>query len=243
VGPAVKKNPAATHHTLTEKDLEAHLKKKMGMRPSKKSPNKIPWKLAGMSLLGLILAAGGFLYHENLEKLWTRLEVGFVAPAQAQGAGEERKPAAVPAATPAPSIESTQLIETKEELDHLSKLKEKKRELEAREEEIARLEAEVNKQREELELRLKELKDTRESISRMLEERVKADDEKIDTLVQMYSNMRPPQAAKVFETLDEDLAIEILGRMKKKSAADIMNLLKPEKAQVFSEKFAGYKRK
>jgi flagellar motility protein MotE (MotC chaperone) len=55
--------------------------------------------------------------------------------------------------------------------------------------------------------------------------------------------MRPNTAAKVVESLDEDLAVEILGRMKKKNAAEILNLLKPEKAQVLSEKYAGYKRK
>jgi len=54
--------------------------------------------------------------------------------------------------------------------------------------------------------------------------------------------MKPAQAAKVFETMDEDLAVEILGKMKKKNAAEVMNLIKPEKAQVFSEKYAGYKR-
>jgi flagellar motility protein MotE (MotC chaperone) len=54
--------------------------------------------------------------------------------------------------------------------------------------------------------------------------------------------MKPPQAAKIFETIDEDLAVQILGRMKKKSAADILNLMKPEKAQMFTENFAGYKR-
>ena len=134
-------------------------------------------------------------------------------------------------------------MESVEELDHLSKLREKKKELDAREEEINRLDAELQKQKIDLEARLKDLRETREQISKMLEDRVKNDESKVETLVQMYSNMRPPQAAKVFETLDEDLAIDILGRMKKKSAADIMNLLKPEKAQIFSEKFAGYKRK
>jgi flagellar motility protein MotE (MotC chaperone) len=58
----------------------------------------------------------------------------------------------------------------------------------------------------------------------------------------MYSNMKPQQAAKVFETMDEELAVEIIGRMKKKNAAEIMNLIKAEKAQIFSEKFAGYRR-
>ena len=55
--------------------------------------------------------------------------------------------------------------------------------------------------------------------------------------------MKPQQAAKVFETMDEDLAVEIIGRMKRKPAAEILNLLKAEKAQVISEKYTGYKRR
>ena len=82
---------------------------------------------------------------------------------------------------------------------------------------------------------------TRTKISSVLEEKIKADDVKVETLVQMYSNMKPPQVAKVFETLDEDLVIEILSRMKKKVAGDILNLVKPEKAQIFAERFAGYR--
>ncbi len=53
--------------------------------------------------------------------------------------------------------------------------------------------------------------------------------------------MKPNQAAKIFETMDEDLVIEILTKMKKKTAADILNLIKVEKAQLFAEKFAGYR--
>ena len=75
----------------------------------------------------------------------------------------------------------------------------------------------------------------------LLEDKIKADDSKVDTLVQMYTNMKPQQAAKVFETLDEDLVIEILSRMKKKSAADILNLVKADKAQVLSERYTGYR--
>jgi flagellar motility protein MotE (MotC chaperone) len=93
-----------------------------------------------------------------------------------------------------------------------------------------------------LEKRLKELEDIRTKISSRLDEKVKIDQEKVDKLVEFYSNMKPQNAAKVFEDIDEDLAVEILNKMKKKSAADIMNLLKSEKAQKLSEKFAGYKR-
>ena len=75
----------------------------------------------------------------------------------------------------------------------------------------------------------------------MLQDRVSSDAAKVDTLVQVYSNMKPSQAAKVFETMDEDLVIEILSKMKKKNAADILNLVKSDKAQVLAEKYAGYR--
>ncbi len=227
------------HHTLSERDIDSTLKKRMGM-PPKKKPKKISWKLAGLSLIGVIVTGIGFVQHEKLEKIVAAIEIDFLGTAQAET--PKRAPNAVKPDTTAVTS-ATKTIESTEELDHLSKLREKKKELDAREEEINRLDAELQKQKGDLEARLKDLRETREQISKMLEDRVKNDESKVETLVQMYSNMRPPQAAKVFETLDEDLAIDILGRMKKKSAADIMNLLKPEKAQIFSEKFAGYKRK
>ena len=69
------------------------------------------------------------------------------------------------------------------------------------------------------------------------------DEGKIKRLVDFYSNMKPQKAAKILTKINEDLAVEVLGKMKKKNAADIMNLLEPKKARVLSEKFAGYKRR
>jgi flagellar motility protein MotE (MotC chaperone) len=238
---AAPKFSTQLHHTVTEQDIETHIKKKLGVKPKKKK--KVSWKLAGLSFVGLIVTAIGFVNHDKVEQIVSSVEISLIGSAGAQTntpppAAKDKAPASINEAAM-----KTETIETKEELDHLSKLREKKKELDAREEEISRMEAEVQKQQADLEIKIRELKQTREEISKMLEDRVKSDDQKVETLVQMYSNMRPPQAAKIFETLDEDLAIDILGRMKKKNAADIMNLLKPEKAQTFSEKYAGYKRK
>ncbi len=237
--PPLRKTASQAHHTLSERDMEAHLKKRMGM-PPKRKPKKLSWKLIGFCFFGLIVTSIGFVQRDKVEKVLAAIEIDFLGTAQAET--PQRGPTAVKPESAGPTS-ATQTLENKEELDHLSKLRDKKKELDAREEEINRLDSELQKQKGDLEARLKELRETREQISKMLEDRVKNDESKVETLVQMYSNMRPPQAAKVFETLDEDLAIDILGRMKKKSAADIMNLLKPEKAQIFSEKFAGYKRK
>lgn len=243
------KNPSAPrlHLDLASEDIEQQIRRRMKMTAPKKRKKRtsVPWKMMGVSFMGLLLALWGFQNHEEVERLVKRIEFQMTGEAIAENT--PAKPVAAAAAADAkidPAAEQkTSANMTAEDLDHLTKLNDRKKELDAREEELGRQEVELQTQKTELDKRLKELEEMRGKISSMLEERVKADDQKIDTLVQMYSNMKAPQAAKVFETMDEDLVVELLGRMKKKNAADIMNLLKPEKAQIISEKYAGYKRR
>lgn len=227
-------------------DFEKQLRTKMKMEVSRPQQNKkssIPWKLVGISFIGLILAFFGIQYHESIEKYVQKIEISLVGGAYAEEkAATSPKPASVEPAVPAaPAVSEGATSE--DDLDHLKKLSARQKELDSREAELVKQEEELQKEKTDLERRLKELEEMRSKISTALEDKVKVDDQKVDTLVQVYSTMKPPQAAKIFESLDEDLAVEILGRMKKKNAAEIMNLLKAEKAQVFSERFAGYKRK
>lgn len=246
------------HFELSEEDLEKQLKLRMGMNPhprKKKKKKGIPWSLVTLSFLGILATAWGVQNHEQVERFVKRIEISFLGSASAQEAKSVPKAPDVEKSGEKPAKpEGTEVAKadipteksgsfTDEQIDHLSKLNERKKQLDEREEELARMDQELQTQKVELEKRLKELEEVRRGISSVLEDKVKVDDKKVDTLVLMYSDMKPPQAAKVFETMDEDLAVEILGRMKKKNAADIMNLLKPEKAQSLSEKFAGYKRK
>lgn len=249
-----KKSPAPRLQLdLSDEDVEQQIRRRMKMTPQKKKKKaSVPWKMMGVSFVGLLIAIWGFHNYEQVENIVKKIEIQVTGEAFAE---DTKKEAPAPkasekshqategesasAATASSSAGHTESVE----LDHLQKLNDRKKELDAREEELNRMENELQVQKVELEKRLKELEGMRTKISSILEERVKVDDQKVDTLVQMYTNMKAPQAAKVFETMDEDLAIEILGRMKKKNAADIMNLLKPEKAQILSEMFAGYKRR
>lgn len=226
---------------LESESVEAELRRRMKMAPIRKRKKaQVPWKMIGFSFVGFVACIFGFQNYEAVEDFIKRVEIQVYGSAMAQSAPTASAP------KPVAKTEEKKVVTpamTSVDVDHLKKLNDRKKELDAREEELSRLEAELQVQKVELDKRLKELEDMRSKISLMLEQRVKADDQKVDTLVQMYSNMKAPQAAKVFETMDEDLAIEILGRMKKKSAADIMNLLPAEKAQTLSEMFAGYKRR
>lgn len=146
------------------------------------------------------------------------------------------------AAAPAPEKEK-QLSMTPEELALFKNLEERRKALDQREAELKKLDEELQKQKEELDKRLVDIEQVRKSIANQLEEKVKVDQERVDQLVSFYSSMKAQQAAKIIETLNEDLAVEVLLKMKKKSAAEVMNLMAADKAQRLSEKFAGYRRK
>ena len=229
--------------TVQFKDTNAMTEElRMRMRPQamKRKPKGIPWKIVGVSLVGVAVAALCLWKADDIDKLAHRIEIDFLGTAHA----EEAKPAPVAkAAEPEKKEEDLNRKEySQDEINHFAKLNERKRELDAREEELARTEQELQEQRAQLEKRMTELEQTRKNISSILEEKVQVDDKKIDNLVQIYSNMKAQQAAKAFEDMDEGLAIEVLGRMKKKNAAEIMNLVKSEKVKVLTEKYAGYKR-
>lgn len=237
---ARKAAAAAPASTVSQQAQPRVSSQKVDVKPSlKKKKKSAPFPVG--ALFTCLVGAGGALYffenQDHLLKVISAVEISFFPTASA-----EEKPKDMVAPSEITPTAAVSAEPTGEELNHLMKLVERKKELDSREEELARVEGELNQQKEELQKKIAELEKMRGSISQMLENRVKTDDQKVETLVQFYSNMKPPQAAKIFETIDEDLAVQILGRMKKKSAADILNLMKPEKAQMFTENFAGYKR-
>lgn len=219
------------------------LRQRLRQKHNKKNTKAIPWKLVGFSLLGFIITSLALWKADEIDHVVRNIEISLMGSANAETPAVENAKAS-PAAEAAEKSEAiVQKKEyTQEEINHFSRLNERKRELDSREEELQRTEQELLNQKIELEKKMAELEQTRRNISSVLDEKVQVDDKKIDNLVQVYSNMKPIQAAKAFEEMDEALAIEIIGRMKKKNAAEILNLVKSEKVKVLSEKYTGYKR-
>jgi flagellar motility protein MotE (MotC chaperone) len=214
--------------------------------------NKSSAKMLICTGVVFLITLGAFYYVDDLDKLIAKVEISFFSTARAAEA--EAKPTTNNATTAPNKVEPSVKTETdaavkveqkdysEAELNHFARLGERKNELDLREKEIQKMEVELTKQKEELEKKMIELEEMRKKISSVLEEKVQVDDKRIENLVQFYSSMKPLQAAKIIENIDESLAVEVLARMKKKSAADIMNLLKAEKAQVISEKYVGYRK-
>lgn len=218
--------------------LHENMKTKKNNKPLRKFP-------IAQFVIFLVCGAVLFLAIENFDKIEATLqkvEIGLgVAQAETTPAQATVAPTVATAAVSGTATSGTVRTEVEDDSDYIYKLTERKRALDAREAELSKKAAEIEAQKVIVEKKLSELEEYRTKISAMLQDRIKSDDGKVETLVQVYTNMKPSQAAKIFETMDEDLVIDILSRMKKKSAAEILNLIKTEKAQAFAEKYAGYR--
>jgi flagellar motility protein MotE (MotC chaperone) len=241
--PSPKADPTSAEQYLR---AALHVREK-----SQRSRKNTPWTAIIMSLGIVSFAALGYFYPNKLESVLSEFNItlfssveaadGKANPAQAKAGGGDKNAAATDLATNVQCPEAKGY--TEEELSHFNKLNERKKELDLREAELTSLEEELHKQKLEIETRISKLEQIRENVATVLKERVGIDEQRVATLVDFYSNMKPKQAAEIIATLNEDLAVEILGKMKKKNAADILNLLEPAKARTFSEKFTGYKRR
>lgn len=221
---------------------DQQIKRDQQVKPKK----RIPIISVMLSLTGFFLALWGYENQPQLDKWINSIEISLTTKSFSKEVSSE--PAHPEKKEPDAAEGAVKQQESKIENDivdfnFIKDFQERKKQLDLKEEELKKLEAEIVSQRENIDKKIDEVENIRKKITQQLEERVKADEQKIDTLVQVYSQMKPPQAAKVFESIDEDLAVEVLTKMKKKNAAEILNLLKPDRAQSLSEKFAGYRRK
>lgn len=230
--------------------LREALKIKENRRPSPRPP----MMAISIVLVALIVAGYGLLNPIDATSWFNQIEFHLfgVAEAADPASPQQENPAGTKATSAAQVAEADKksgaeaCTEMKgfseEELSHFNKLNERKNELDLREADLNALEEELHKQKKEIEDRVVKLEQIREDVAGVLKERVEVDQQRVNTLVDFYSNMKPKQAAEIFSKLNEDLTVEILGKMKKKNAADILNLLEPVKARTLSEKFTGYKR-
>ncbi len=252
---------ASSAEEQIQKIMQERLKAK-DKKADKKAAQKrkrAPFPKGAMAIVigGLVLAGAGLVFPESYEWVGKHIQVGFLGEASA---ADKAKPAdkkaektasddkiasekvAAQDSTPVAKQMPDTTHWTQEELSFFNKLGERKQELDLKEAELAKLEEELQKQRVELDEKLKQLEAMRGQIAQTLKARVDEDKTKVTKLVEVYSGMKPVQAAKVIETINEDLAVQVLDRMKKKSASDILNVMNSQKAQRLSEMLAGYKR-
>ena len=112
-----------------------------------------------------------------------------------------------------------------------SPLTKEREDLENKKKELKRLESEVDK-------KLEQLNQLRMRIEKQMAEKDTKELKRIQDLAKVYEKMSPEKAATVLVTVDQDLAISILAKMKIKSAAKIHNNIEREKAAKLTTAFS-----
>jgi flagellar motility protein MotE (MotC chaperone) len=201
------------------------------------------------AFFGLLFSLYVLNYTDHFLSLISRLQVSLTTSAQAQDGAKsdgQKVDNGEKSSSKVAETKSSALVEgeslTMETSSVYKALRDKEKSLQRKERELARLEEDLHKQKQEIEKQLGDLSEMRRNISSKLETKITADQESIGKLVGVYSDMKPQNAALIMTQIDESLAVEVLGQMKKQNAAAILNFMQPDKAQKLSEKYAGLKR-
>ena len=111
-----------------------------------------------------------------------------------------------------------QLAERREALDGRA------RELEVREGMLGAAEARIDK-------KINEFKVLQATIEGLMKKYGDQQDAKMQSLVKIYENMKPKDAARIFEELDMDTLLSVAERMKERKLAPVMAKMNPNKAR------------
>jgi len=146
-----------------------------------------------------------------------------------EGTSSDKK-VALPTEMPATKSETFRMFETIKKKNQ--ELKRREEELKIKELKLKEIEAKVSKNLEKIEKRISKSKQQ----LGIQEEKTK---ENVQALVKVYSSMKPGEAAKLIEAIDEDLALKIVSGMKSKIAGQVLSQLDVKVAKRISETLAG----
>jgi flagellar motility protein MotE (MotC chaperone) len=226
-------------HPVQKKKIKQQISKSRSKRRESSA------KYIFMTVFIFCFAIYGFLFPESLMSLAERITLFSEGHASDKAVSAQPNDEKAAKTSQAPKSESKQKETAKEHsvpdnASYVQHLEERKSLLDQKEKDLKELEEKLQLEKLALEKKMQELDEKRREIASKLESRVKEDEENITKLVGVYSNMKPQSAALVMTTIEEDLAISILKRMKKQTAGEILNFLPPQKAKVLSEKYTGY---
>ena len=85
-----------------------------------------------------------------------------------------------------------------------------------------------------LEEKLSSLEDKREELKSLEAERARLNSERVEALVSTYERMKPRDAARIFELLENDLLILVAGKMRTQALAGILAEMSPTRAHILT---------
>jgi flagellar motility protein MotE (MotC chaperone) len=113
----------------------------------------------------------------------------------------------------------------------LERLQERRQELDTRARELDIRESLIKAAEKRMEGQLTELKATEARLTVATQQKDEAQAARFKGLVTMYENMKPRDAAKIFDRLDTAVLLEVVSKIEPRKMADILALMSPDAAQ------------
>lgn len=150
-----------------------------------------------------------------------------------QDAAKDQPPQAAPAAEETrwrDAGDEEQSFENvrKEVFDDLA---ERRRTLDKREQDLTTREALLKAAEQELEMKYQELTQLRGRIEELLQTQSDEEKARVASLVKIYENMKPKEAARIFDTLDLDVLVGVVSQMSERRLSPILAAMNPERAK------------
>lgn len=124
------------------------------------------------------------------------------------------------------------------EIEVLQSLSKRREELDRRERELAQRQALLDAAGQEIDKKVSELGNLRQELEDLLGKQQAAQEDRIKSLVKIYEGMKPKEAARIFDTLEMDILISVIGKMSERKTSPILASMNPEKARALTIRLA-----
>ncbi len=120
---------------------------------------------------------------------------------------------------------------TQSEIAILQELAERREALDIRSQEIDKKAIQLKVAEDEIDKKLKQLKEYENRLQKLINQYNDREKAQLDSLVKMYSTMKPKDAARIFNTFELDILVAILKEMKPSTSSAILSQMNALKAK------------
>ena len=141
-------------------------------------------------------------------------------------------------APPAPPPSYGEHAFSASEVDVLQSLAKRRDELDLREQQMEKRNALLKAAEGEVERKITELDKIKSELVALLNKQKTIEDERISSLVKIYEGMKPKDAARIFDTLEMEILLPVMGKMSERKSSPILASMTPDKARQLTIRLA-----
>lgn len=163
---------------------------------------------------------------------------GTAAVASADAKAQQEAVPALPALPPPAASNRDPTSFSKSEVELLQSLSQRREALETRAKELDLKENLLAATARQVDEKIAELKAIEARINGLIQQRDEQEEQRLRSLVKVYENMKPGDAARIFEQLDMPILLDVVERMKEAKIAPVLAQMNPTKAKTLTSELA-----